>query len=156
MKKVIKVCYKIQWQAWYKWEILYEMTGKDIYKYACKKIWQKITCFTLKFFVRAFEKMYLETDVFMLCCNVFQCMAMVLWIELFLFWDLMIKLFRYVLIKFLMMRGGESFLKKWDRRKWMNDDESMTKGYLYQCANADHLLKKEKEGEKEVLERDWM
>ena len=110
----IGVCYKVQWHAWYKWEILYEMTGNDIYKYACRKIWQKKTkktCYTLKCFVRAFEKMYLETGVFMLCGNVFQCMAMVLLIELFLFWDLMIKLFRYVLIKFLMMRGGESFLK---------------------------------------------
>ena len=34
----------------------------------------------------------------------------------------------------------------------MNDDESMTKGYLYQCVEADYLLKKEKEDEKEVLE----
>ena len=37
----IGVCYKVQWQAWYKWEILYEMTGNDIYKYAWRKIWQK-------------------------------------------------------------------------------------------------------------------
>ena len=36
----------------------------------------------------------------------------------------------------------------------MNDDESMTKGYLYCCNEAEYLLKKEKESEKEVLERD--
>ena len=80
----IGVYYKIQRQAWYKCEILYEMARND---------------------------MCLECDVFMLGGNVFQCMAMVLWIELFLFWDLRIKLFRYVVMKFLMMRGGESFLK---------------------------------------------
>ena len=52
------------------------MAGNDIYKYTRKK--NKKTFYALDCFVRAFEKKYVESDVFMLCSNVFQCMAMVL------------------------------------------------------------------------------
>ena len=39
----IGVCYKVQWQAWYKWEILYEMKEMTYINMHAKKIWQRKT-----------------------------------------------------------------------------------------------------------------